>query len=122
MSEWAHVVDAVQAAANAEHPKEACGFVLADGQVVSCVNVDEWPWGRFTIDPEEAQRWWDTGDVAAVWHSHPEDPALPSELDEELAPPGVHFLVYSVLDEDLGVYLRTEPGGPLGLREMVMPT
>lgn len=107
-------------AANKAVPKEACGFILAQGTVVECTNIDEAPWYRYKIDEDEAAAWWETGLVIAVWHSHPTGPAVPSEVDAELAPPGVEAWVYSVEDEDLGIYHKDERG-QLALVRMESP-
>lgn len=111
--------EAIQFAANAMAPMEACGFVLDTGLVVHCNNVDPAPYWRFLIDGQEAALWWATGRVVAVWHSHPEGPAVPSEPDEEQANPGVPFLVYSVEDEDLAEFVLVD--GRLTLSRMMSP-
>lgn len=98
------VREQIAEAANRDAPKEACGFVLTSGAVVWCTNVDDAPWYRFRIAPDEAEAWWKTGWVTAVWHSHPTGPAVPSEIDIEQAVGGIEFLVYSVEDEDLATY------------------
>lgn len=108
--------------ANAEAPKEACGFILDDGSVVSVTNVDDAPWYRFRMDEAEAASWWGSGHVAAVWHSHPTGPAVPSEGDEEhaLGMSGVlAHLIYSVEDEDLAAYAVR--GDRLLLVDMMSP-
>jgi proteasome lid subunit RPN8/RPN11 len=108
-------------AANNAFPKEACGFLLSTGHVVECRNVDDAPWYRFRMEEEEAAVWWRTGFVTAVWHSHPNDPAVPSEDDEMLAPHTLAFLIYSVTDEDLGTYCWDERSGRLVLVTMEGP-
>lgn len=104
------VKEAIAAASNALFPEEACGFILGYEAVVSCANVAEEPCVAFRIDPSEADHWWGTGWVTGVWHSHPGDPAVPSEADQALAVPGIETWIYSVPDEDLGVYLPDEAG------------
>lgn len=111
--------DQIAEAGNNAHPKEACGFILSTGHVVECLNVDEAPWYRFAIDPDEARAWWETGLVTGVWHSHPDAPAVPSEEDAEQAVESVETLVYSVTDEDLGTYRKS--GGVLLLVKMESP-
>lgn len=109
--------------ANAEAPKEACGFVLDGTMVVACTNVDDAPWYRFKIGEEEARQWYGSGRVTGVWHSHPTGPALPSEADEEMAAAGSIFLehwIYSVEDEDLAVYI-VDANERLQLVEMASP-
>lgn len=106
-------------------PREACGFVLETGAVVDCTNTDDAPFYRYTIDPAEAQHWWNTGRVRGVWHSHPNDPAVPSEGDmqqwqgDTLLWP-FDCLIYSVPDEDLGTY-RADGSGRLALLRMESP-
>lgn len=113
------VRERIAEAANTDVPREACGFVLDDGEVVHCTNVSYTPWFRFKVDPAEAAEWWLTGRVVGVWHSHPTGPAVPSEEDEEDTEPGIDHLIYSVEDEDLAVYLVED--GRFGLVRMESP-
>lgn len=99
----------IAAIANAEYPREACGFVLGidRGVVVQCVNVADDPVNTFRIDPGDVAAWWETEQVTAVWHSHPRATAVPSEIDESVAREADlawDYLIYSVVDEDLGWY------------------
>ena len=109
-ADWDRVVPqpSIAAASLAQFPREACGFVLATGTVVVAENLAED--GRFHIDPITADRWWPTGQVVAVWHSHCFDPAVPSQQDEELAHPDIECWIYSVPDEQLGIYRPDEHG------------
>lgn len=112
--------DAIAAAANALFPQEACGFVLRDGQVITCRNVAEDPRAAFRIGRMEAEEWWATGQVAGVWHSHPNDSVLPSADDERMAVPTLDFYIYSVLDEDLACY-HPDAEGRLQLVQLESP-
>jgi proteasome lid subunit RPN8/RPN11 len=105
-----NIREAIAVSSTASFPEEACGLVLGYERVVTCSNVSEEPFTSFRIDPEEAEMWWATGKVTGVWHSHCFDPAVPSERDQELAVPELECLIYSVLDEDLGVYFPDEQG------------
>lgn len=108
-----HAGDALRAIAVASaalYPQEACGFVLGYERVVECTNAAREPLDAFYIQSEEAERWWKTGEVTAVWHSHPRDPAVPSQRDQEMAVPGLGFWIYSLPDAALGVYVRDEEG------------
>lgn len=107
--------------ANALFPEEACGFVLTGGRVVSCSNVAGDPSNAFQIHQGQAEDWWMSGQVVGLWHSHPRDSAVPSQEDEASAVPGLDFIVYSVPDEDLGVY-RSDENGRLWLIRMEGPT
>lgn len=117
------VREQIARASNVDAPKEACGFVLGSGGVVHCTNVDDAPWYRFRIDPDEASAWWATGKCVAMWHSHPTGPAVPSEDDvlqaQQVLGVPLLFMVYSVEDEDLATY-RLE-GGQFVLVSMESP-
>ena len=102
--------DAIARAAERLFPMEACGFVLRDGAVVGCRNVAEDPLTSFRIGQDEADDWWATGLVAGVWHSHPNDGAVPSEQDEQLAVPSLDFYIYSIQEEDLACYRPDREG------------
>lgn len=100
----------ISASALAAFPGEACGLVLEHERVVTCRNISEQPLTNFYIDPVEAHYWWQQGHVTGMWHSHPNDPAVPSQGDEALAVPGLDYLIYSVTDEDLITYRLDEHG------------
>lgn len=108
---------AIAEAANVSFPREACGFLLESGTVVVCHNDAEDPVNAFRIPRDAADYWWQTGTVVGVWHSHCAAPAVPSDADEALAVAGVKTLIYSVPDEDLGVYVLE--AGRLMLEEML---
>lgn len=109
--------DAIATAANSTWPEEACGFLLESGTVVVCPNGAEDPVNFFSIPRDAAEYWWQTGTVVGVWHSHGFAPAIPSDDDEALAVDGVKTLIYSVPDEDLGIYVLRD--GRLHLEEML---
>lgn len=79
--------------ARTELPYEACGYLAADGEVVTSrfpmTNIDK-ARDHFSMEPAEqfqaikAMR--DSGlKLRAVYHSHPDTPARPSEEDLKLA-------------------------------------
>lgn len=103
-------MNAIVTASLARFPLEACGLVLATGAVVEAWNAAEDPRGSFVVDSYTAQRWWPTGEVVAVWHSHPFDPAIPSDADQRLAHPDIECWIYSVPDEQLGIYSPDDQG------------
>ena len=89
------------------YPLEACGLLVgrrgADAdQVVRferARNIEtERGWDRYTLAPEDWVRIEsearDEGlDVLGVWHSHPDQPALPSESDLAYAWEGYSYLI-----------------------------
>lgn len=118
------VRDEIALLANARFPEEACGFVLRDNTVVECRNTADDPVNNFRIDPVDVALWWETEQVAALWHTHPQAPAVPSEEDERIAGESWlagPYLVYSVTDEDLGWYAWDADTGKLELVAMESP-
>lgn len=101
---------AIVAEATARFPQEACGFILDTGTIVVAENVAHDPQQNFLIDHATADMWWPTGKVTGVWHSHCFDPAIPSEADQEHAQPGLECWIYSVMDEQLGIYKPDRQG------------
>lgn len=92
------------------HPEEACGLLVGSvrGQerralrAVRARNArSDRPGDRFELDPADfvaadaAAR--DAGlEIVGVYHSHPDGPATPSEIDHAVAEPGWAHLIVSV--------------------------
>lgn len=77
-------LQAIQAHAIAEYPREACGLIVtaADGErYIPCRNMAETPAEHFRLPAEDYAAAEDLGAVAAVVHSHPNAAATPSEAD-----------------------------------------
>jgi proteasome lid subunit RPN8/RPN11 len=90
--------------AQAEYPKECCGFLVGlPGEVreqVRLTNVDPDPVMRYEADPKEMKRAYDDlydrdWEVVSIYHSHTHTPAFPSPTDVKLArdPNAVYVLV-----------------------------
>lgn len=82
--------EAMLAAARAEHPREACGLLLGEGEHIRMAtqapNVHPEPHRHFEIDPTAliaAHKAAREGGPAVVgyWHSHPNGLARPSDTD-----------------------------------------
>lgn len=100
-------VAAIVAHGQREIPNEACGYLAADADGVvrrhlELRNLDQAP-DHFTMDPGEQfaaiRRIREEGrKLIAVYHSHPESPARPSEEDIRLAhDPAMLYLIVSLL-------------------------
>lgn len=116
--QWSQIRRDIGVLANQTYPEEACGFIFISDlnhpddslYVIACPNIDDWPYARFRIADRDTKWALDTGRCIGVWHSHPSDPAVPSEMDEEQAVAGVYFVIYAVADEDLAVFLLSDEG------------
>ena len=75
---------AMQQHAQACYPSEACGFVIAVGKKAvfrPAANVAQDPRDQFVIDHRDYAAAEDTGEILAIWHSHPELTTAPSDAD-----------------------------------------
>ncbi len=99
------VIEAVIEQAENELPFECCGYLAADGDIVTThfplKNIDQ-ARDHFNMDPAEqfqavkAMR--EAGlKLCAVYHSHPETPARPSDEDLKLAyDPTISYVIISL--------------------------
>ena len=99
------IYDAIIAHARKEFPLEACGILGGTAGVVSeyypMANTDKSN-EHFTMEPKEQfavikDLRAKGKEMVAIYHSHPETPARPSEEDIRLAlTPGVSYLIVSL--------------------------
>lgn len=88
-------IDAAKKHAREEYPKEACGIVVK-GEYIPCTNIarpveehisDDRNCGcqlcSFEIDRAEYSEFIISGELEAIFHSHPDRPAHPSRADME---------------------------------------
>ena len=88
------VLDAMERAARAAHPREACGILLGEGgwitQFIETANVHGTPETHFEIDPQaliDAHRHMRAGgpELLGYFHSHPKGAPAPSQTDSAMA-------------------------------------
>lgn len=75
----------IKAAGVRSYPNEACGVVVKVGKksvFVQCDNAAGDPTQNFLIHHEDYAKASERGEVIAIWHTHPEHPAQPSEADQ----------------------------------------
>lgn len=95
--------------ARAAYPRECCGALLgrADGddravlRAVGVANADPEPRRGYLIGPEAVRRLEAEADAAGLvvlgfYHSHPDQPAVPSARDRESAWPWYSYLIVPV--------------------------
>jgi len=109
----AEILGQIERHGRATYPDECCGFLLAlvpepDGPARDVVGVERAlnraagePRGRFAIPADQLralERRLDGSGrgIVGVYHSHPDHPARPSEMDRELAWPWYSYLVTRV--------------------------
>ena len=91
------------------YPKEACGYLAADGagavaQVYPMTNVEDSPIG-YSMDPKEQlqvekQMRQQGQRMVGIFHSHTASPAYPSSVDVRLAiSPDVSYVLVSLQDQ-----------------------
>lgn len=82
-----YILEAVQAHAQAEYPRECCGLLLAVGrkqQYFPCVNTASDPKEEFRIDPADYVAAEVLGQVIGIVHSHPDATSRPSPRDRAM--------------------------------------
>jgi len=107
--------------AQAEYPKECCGFLVGpSGDVreqIRLTNIDPDPVMRYNADPKEMKRAYDElydrdWEVVSIYHSHTHTPAYPSPTDVKLArDPNAAYVLVSLQDRahpDLRAFRITE--------------
>ena len=104
-----HIIDKIIAQAIKEAPIEACGILAGKNNIVENIyemeNADQSN-DHFMMKPQEqfsvAKNIREAGlDMLAVYHSHPETPARPSDEDIRLAlTPGVIYVIASLANSD----------------------
>ena len=113
-----HVVEAMQSAAFAAHPHEACGILLGERERISgCIatrNVHGDQETHFEIDPQaliDAHRAARQGgaQVVGYYHSHPVGPAEPSPTDRSMA--SGDGRIWAIVAEGGVKFWQDRPGG-----------
>ena len=106
------IVDRIVAHGRNEAPLEACGYLAEKDGVISqhfeLTNIDKSP-VHFSMDPSEqfavVKECRNQGlKIRAVYHSHPETPARPSNEDIKLAyDPSLSYIIVSLAEADSNI-------------------
>jgi proteasome lid subunit RPN8/RPN11 len=103
-----------------DYPKEACGILLCPRQRPQFIiashparnATSEDPTARYLLDPKEVlavYTWAEKSDldICGFYHSHPDQPSVPSEYDGKFAWEGYLYLILSINNgvfKDLGAW------------------
>ena len=95
--------------AQSAYPEECCGFLIGTaimGKWVRRVlpvpnSIHESRTNRYSIDPVEIVRAYEAAqreslDLLGIYHSHPDAPTQPSQIDRQFAWPTYTYLIVSV--------------------------
>jgi len=113
-------LQAIQAHAVAEYPRECCGLVVATTvgeQYLPCQNTAETPSEHFRLPAEDYANAEDQGELLAVVHSHPNAPATASHADRVMCEEsGLPWHIISVgqvtgADPECGDVQTIQPSG-----------
>ena len=101
--------DALERAARAAYPREACGLLIGkrQGEKTEVVHVEEGRnlnregEDRFELDPADHLRCDERAragglDIVGIWHTHPDHAARPSRFDLERAWEAWSYVILSV--------------------------
>ena len=113
------VLDAIVAHARRESPKECCGLLLGDGEIVveavAATNVAEDPLRQYEVCPAEhlalikrcrAESRGKPLDIVGAYHSHPRSVAQPSPTDLERACQNFLFVIAGPVRGTEGIEVR----------------
>ena len=102
---------------------EACGVIVADRRrqkVIRCRNLAPDPAHRFILSPEDFAAAGKTGNVIAVWHSHPNGPLAATVADRSACEAsGLPWHIYSVPADNFVTIVPSGFRAPLIGREFV---
>lgn len=108
-------LEAIEAHAVAEYPREACGLVVVvkgREQYRPCRNMADAPGEHFRLDPSDYAAAEDAGEITAVVHSHPDAAAAPSEADRVgCEASGLPWLIVAVHGGRVAGRAQIEPCG-----------
>lgn len=108
-------IAAIKAHAERDYPREACGFVVANGrkeQYIPCENLSTKPWERFHMSREAWADAEDVGKILALVHSHPDEDAALTEGDMAACEVSrVPWVVISVREGVAGEIRSAAPSG-----------
>lgn len=107
-----NIITQMEEHATSTFPDECCGFMFGGNdngnieveRISKVINTHpDFKGRRFLISPDDymnAENYADENGFAlvGVYHSHPNHPAIPSEIDRLAALPGFSYIIFSIMD------------------------
>ena len=91
--------------------KEVCGFIFDNGEIVQIPNISGSENIEYVMSPvEQVEAITEHGSWKIIWHTHPNNLAIPSVVDLHYSFVGVYYLIYSGVNQEFRIYLREEDG------------
>jgi len=84
--------------------KEICGFVMFDNELIQIKNISNSAIVHYVMDPVEQIHAMEKGPVKIIWHTHPNNAAIPSYIDKSNAKKNMLYLIYSGLNDDFRLW------------------
>jgi len=91
--------------------KEVCGLIFDNGEIVDIPNISGTEQIEYVMSPQEQiEAIIKNGSWSIIWHTHPNNLAIPSVVDLHYSFVGVYYLIYSGINQEFRIYLREEDG------------
>ena len=65
-----------------KYPNEACGLIVEPFEIIECANIAVDPKQYFLLDPQDYIKTARESKIVGVWHTHCEQPGVPSMADK----------------------------------------
>ena len=79
--------------------EEICGFVMFDGEFIQIKNISENKSFHYVMEPVEQVQALMKGPADLIWHTHPNNLAIPSSIDLGGAQKNTKYLIYSGVED-----------------------
>ena len=77
---------------------------MFDGEFVQIKNISDSPIVHYVMEPVEQVQALLRGPADIIWHTHPRNKAIPSEIDRLGAQKNTKYLIYSGLEDNFRLW------------------